>query len=228
MSEKFIDREYLLDSFKDYNTDIVEKKIDQVNSNLSALGKCKNLLNPTLQTTTLNGVTCTRNVDANGKSDGTYTFNGTATKEADFTFFDNLEKYQHLKNRTVKLVGCPKGGSDTTYRLMLQLQKAPWPSAIDIGKGASVTVDNNDNWACWIRIYKGATVSNLTFKPMLVFDDKTPNATYDDFVPYTGDGDTLASDVAEIKKDLGGLTFSASGTALSITDGTNTWTLEAN
>ena len=34
MSEKFIDREYLLDSFKDYNTDIVEKKFDQVNSNL--------------------------------------------------------------------------------------------------------------------------------------------------------------------------------------------------
>ena len=134
--------------------------------------------------------------------DGTYTINGTATQNTDFTFFDNLEKYQHLKNRTVKLVGCPKGGSDTTYRLMLQLQKAPWPSAIDIGKGSSVTVDNNDNWACWIRIYKDATVSNLTFKPMLVFDDKTPNATYDDFVPYTGDGDTLTSDVAEIKNDL--------------------------
>ena len=38
MSEKFIDREYLLDSFKDYNTDIVEKKFDQVNSNLSDYG----------------------------------------------------------------------------------------------------------------------------------------------------------------------------------------------
>ena len=37
MSEKFIDREYLLDSFKDYNTDIVEKKFDQINSNLGGL-----------------------------------------------------------------------------------------------------------------------------------------------------------------------------------------------
>ena len=174
----------------------------KVNDSLSVIGKCKNLLKPTLATTTINGVTCTRNVDANGKPDGTYTLNGTATANADFTFFDNLEKYQHLKNRTVKLVGCPKGGSDTTYQLMLQLQKVPWPSAIDIGKGSSVTVDNNDNWACWIRIYKDATVSNLTFKPMLVFDDKTPDATYDDFVPYTGDGETLASDVAEIKNDL--------------------------
>ena len=42
------------------------------------------------------------------------------------------------------------------------------------------------------------------------------------------DGETLASDVAEIKNDLGGLSFSASGTTLSITDGTNTWTLGAN
>ena len=44
----------------------------------------------------------------------------------------------------------------------------------------------------------------------------------------TNIGETLTHDVAEIKKDLGGLTFSASGTTLSITDGTNTWTLEAN
>ena len=181
---------------------MLEDEVSVQNDSLSVIGKCKNLLKPTLQTTTKNGVTCTNN------GDGTYTINGTATQDTDFTFFDNLEKYQHLKNRTVKLVGCPKGGSDTTYRLMLQLQKVPWPSAIDIGKGSSVTVDNNDNWACWIRIYKDATVSNLTFKPMLVFDDKTPNATYDDFVPYTGDGDTLTHDVAEIKndlKDLGGM-----------------------
>ena len=34
--------------------------------------------------------------------------------------------------------------------------------------------------------------------------------------------------VTQIKNDLGGLSFSVSGTTLSITDGTNTWTLEAN
>ena len=43
-----------------------------------------------------------------------------------------------------------------------------------------------------------------------------------------GEGKTLAHNVSEIKKDLGDLTFSASGTTLTITDGTNTWTLEAN
>ena len=41
-------------------------------------------------------------------------------------------------------------------------------------------------------------------------------------------GDTtgmLNEYVDEIKNDLGGLSFSVSGTTLSITDGTNTWTL---
>ena len=34
--------------------------------------------------------------------------------------------------------------------------------------------------------------------------------------------------VTKLKNDLGGLSLSASGTTLTITDGTNTWTLEAN
>ena len=35
MSEKFIDRDYLLDSFKDYNTGIVKPKIDEINEELN-------------------------------------------------------------------------------------------------------------------------------------------------------------------------------------------------
>ena len=171
----------------------VGKEVKQLSSNLDVIGKCKNLLNPILQTTTQNGITCTNN------GDGTYTLNGTATKNADFSFIYNLEKYQHLKNRTVKLVGCPKGGSSTTYRLMLQLQKDPWSGAYDSGEGSIITINNDDNWQCWIRIYEGATVSNLTFKPMITTN---LNATYDDFVPYTGDGETLTHDVSELKNDL--------------------------
>ena len=40
--------------------------------------------------------------------------------------------------------------------------------------------------------------------------------------------DKMLTEQNKIKNDLGGLSFSASGTTLSITDGTNTWTLEAN
>lgn len=59
----------------------------------------KNLLNATLQTTTVNGVTCT----ANG--DGTYTLNGTATT---ITTFDIA---QDVSCSSFRLVGCPVGGS---------------------------------------------------------------------------------------------------------------------
>lgn len=172
---------------------MIAEEVDNINDSLSVIGKCKNLLNPTLQTTTLNGVTCTDN------GDGTYTLNGTATQNTDFSFFYNLEKYQHLKNGTVKLVGCPKGGSSTTYGLYLQLQKSPWTGGPDIGEGLSITINSDDNWECWIRIYKDVTVSNLVFKPMITTD---LSATYDDFVPYTGDGETLTHDVASLKQDL--------------------------
>ena len=36
---------------------------------------------------------------------------------------------------------------------------------------------------------------------------------------------TVNDEIDQIKNDLGGLSFSVSGTTLSITDGTNTWTL---
>ena len=45
----------------------------------------------------------------------------------------------------------------------------------------------------------------------------------------TSTGDTTSTwSSSKINSKLGGLSFSASGTTLSITNGTNTWTLEAN
>ena len=101
-----------------------------------------------------------------------------------------------------------------------------WKGAINsVGGTNSIGVFDCERLDVYIRLVKGKTANNEILKPMLTTN---LNATYDDFVPYTGDGKTLASDVAEIKNDLGGLTFSASGTTLTITDGTNTWTLVAN
>ena len=48
------------------------------------------------------------------------------------------------------------------------------------------------------------------------------------YKPYIPSVKMLADEVSAQKNDLGGLTLSASGTTLSITDGTHTWTLEAN
>ena len=59
------------------------------------------------------------------------------------------------------------------------------------------------------------------------------NKTKEKFYPIThakavlfgGNNRTVNDEIDQIKNDLGGLSFSVSGTTLSITDGTNTWTL---
>lgn len=169
---------------------MLAEEVSAQNESLSVIGKCKNLLNPTLQSTTVSGVTCT----ANG--DGTYTLNGTATANADFTLMilDNLEV-----GKKYKLVGCPSGGSASSYKMFLQ-KTSTWDNGVeDTGNGGIFSALYNKTFECWIRIYKDAIVSNLTFKPMFT---ENLNATYDDFVPYTGDGEALTHDVAEIKNDL--------------------------
>ena len=50
-----------------------------------------------------------------------------------------------------------------------------------------------------VHIKPGITLNNVLIKPMITTN---LNATYDDFVPYTGDGKTLTHDVAELKNDL--------------------------
>ena len=167
---------------------MLAEEVDNVNESLGTIGKCKNLLNPTLQTTTQNGVTCT----ANG--DGTYTLNGTASGLTTFILCDmKLDS-----NLSYKLTGCPLGGDwDNGYSMYVEKQY--W--GIDVGKGYEITLTDASNvCGVYIRIIKGTVCNNLVFKPMITTD---LSATYDDYVPYTGDGDTLAADVAEIKNDLG-------------------------
>lgn len=133
----------------------------------------KNLLNPTLQTATQNGVTCT----ANG--DGTYTLNGTATNVA---FFE-VTKMTNLKLK--KVLGCPKGGNQDTYKLYVLDTKNYRTGFDDFGNGAivSANVNNDLEFSIRLRVAKDATVNNVVFKPMITTDT---SATYDDYEPYTG------------------------------------------
>lgn len=167
-----------------------DDKFDDVNESLSVIGKCKNLLNPTLQTTTQNGVTCTNN------GDGTYTLNGTASSDVVF----ELESYKSYTGKEkFRLVGCPNGGGKDKYYLAFRPNNAE-ENRKDIGSGVTFNdLSTSNKYAVAIIVLNGTTVTNLTFKPMLT---ENLNATYDDFVPYTGDGDTLTHDVAEIKNDL--------------------------
>ena len=69
----------------------------------------------------------------------------------------------------------------------------------------------------------GLVFDNVRLRPMLTEGNEV--VPYERYVPSVK---MLAEEVYAQKNDLGGLTFSASGTTLSITDGINTWTLEAN
>lgn len=195
----------------------VKGSIEKLNESLCSLGKCKNLLNPTLQTTTQNGITFTRS------DDGTYSLSGSridASAGAYVTFIRNFP----LEKGRYKLTGAID--KKNYIRCILRRESTTEFSDIyDYGDGAVLDINETDVKIDILLVTIEDTSQTRIFKPMLTTD---LNATYDDFVPYTGDGDTLTHDVAEIKNDLGDLSFSASGTTLTITDGTNTWTLNAN
>ena len=202
---------YELEEEKTINVDGNEA-VTQINESLSVIGKCKNLLNPTLATTTVNGITCTNN------GDGTITLNGTASASANATFRVSQLEIQKYLGKTLRLVGCPKNGSETTYHIFFTDNQNSNSSLTDLGEGATKIVEqwgSSEYWVCYITIVSGVTVSNLVFKPMITED---LIATYDDFVPYTGEGDTLAEDVAELKNDLSDLKDGTTPVAKAVAD----------
>lgn len=126
----------------------------------------KNLLNPTLQTTTVNGVTCTNN------GDGTYTLNGTATNDCVFV----AEELQP-DNKTYRIIGVPPNGSWETYCITL----SNWVDNSENDTNSTLSGDKTYQFV--LRVKNGVTVNNVLIKPMLTTD---LTATYDDFEPYTG------------------------------------------
>lgn len=161
--------------------------ISELNSNMTI-----NLLNPTLQTTTQNGVTCTNN------GDGTYTLNGTATDLVAISL--NTINFAKLKEN-VKLCGCPSGGSNTTYKLSLIISETGVQQN-DYGNGVIInnpSILTSNAVSLRIVVYKGTTLKSAIFKPMLTTN---LSATYDDFVPYTGDTGRLNADVALLENKI--------------------------
>ncbi len=167
-----------------------EAEIQSVDNKLTT-----NLLKPTLGTVTKNGVTCTNN------GDRTYTINGTNNTDSSIWFaitdFLTLEP-----NKKYKLVGAYPNSNrpfeDANALWFLELYK-PTESLFytrDFGDGRVFTATET-TVAAEICVRKGATLNNFTFKPMLTTN---LNATYDDFVPYTGDSGSLNGDLANNHK----------------------------
>ena len=165
-----------------------------------------NLLKPTMGTTTQNGVTCTNN------GDGTYTLNGTATDSVTFVLLRDVNSIV-TKYPNIYLVGCPSGGSDDKYQ-MYSYDKQKYAS-FDYGEGCIVKAAEGSVTSINIRVISGTVCDNLIFKPMITTN---LNATYDDFVPYTGDTGQINSDVASLLKRIETLESLVNKTDTAITE----------
>lgn len=148
--------EETLPSYMPYVSDFTSVAVTRTGKNL--------LTYPYYHTTrTHNGITFTDN------GDGSITANGTATDAATFLLRNGSSDDDEINlaiGSRYTLSGCPEGGEmDKTYKMYCG-DLTSWQMAGDIGEGASFTAKYSKYYA-FIRIYKGATVSGLTFYPML-------------------------------------------------------------
>ena len=130
----------------------------------------KNLYNPTLKTHESDGITVTQNVDTNGNPDGTYTINGTSTKDRWISFgYTTLNpgKYKFIATENnVEFSNLCVSSKQTSIAIPGNIFTIQSKSVCDIG----LSTQNN-------------TFNNVLIKPMITTD---LSATYDDFEPYVG------------------------------------------
>lgn len=160
------------DTYRPYNHQAIQHQLtDQTN----VLG-AKNLIPyPYSQTTkTESGITFIDN------GDGSITVNGTATASVYMTLFSQSGTNFILPKGSYTGSGCPSGGSDSTYQI--RFQRVPSNTYMYKDKGNGVDFEFTEAQQCgvYIFIYSGATLSNVTFKPMLRLASD-PDDTY---VPY--------------------------------------------
>lgn len=147
----------------------------------------KNLLNPTLQSVTQNGITCTNN------GDGTYTLNGTANAIVDFTLTNSL----NMVNGKEYLLCFPSPSSDVHMYLMNR------ENIVD-SYGNQVTTfkyigETTSQKPIHMAVSKGYTCNNLVCKPMLTTDLET---TIDGFESYRSSTTKISKDTEFPNFDL--------------------------
>ena len=149
-----------------YDTETTANKhlANTVESPMLVTKATRNLLNPNLQTTTQNGVTCTNN------GDGTYTLNGTASDRAIFAVCgENFYALSHFVGdaKIIKQIFSEQSipGSDGNYEngYYFAMQGKDKISNIYIDE---IVVDDyvNKTYRPIINVSKGVTVNNVTIE----------------------------------------------------------------
>lgn len=171
---------------------MIADEVSAQNESLGALGKCKNLLNPTFDTSTHNGITFTRN------DDGTYSLSGSCTDTSPSAYVSIIKNFP-LEKGKYKLTGAVD--ENNYIRCIINGSSSGTINIFDHGDGCILDVNETGITITLMIVTTDDTSQTRIIKPMLTTN---LSATYDDFVPYTGDGDTLTHDVAELKNDLSG------------------------
>lgn len=191
------------------------KKKDLLNGiaiNQTTIGtQCKNLLNHTLETTEINGVTITVNKDKS------ITINGEATSDIKIL----LGKIKDNKKNNLILSGCPDGGSRSSYNLELAWTNMSYNDSLgeyimvsqeeyDIGKNYTYICKKGDSkhFDISLIIKRGTVMSNHIFKPMVRYADII-DETYEPYkenvderiIKNTSDIDVNKSDITVNKSD---------------------------
>lgn len=168
---KEINKLYSDISFNDHDTAKSGTSFtDAEDGNMIVTDWTKNLFNPMLKTHERYGVTCTQNVDTNGNPDGTYTLNGTSTKDRWISF-----GYITLKPGKYKFIATENNVRVNNLSVSLN-------STVIAMSGEIFTVQSKGVYDIGLSTFD-KTFNNVLIKPMLTTD---LSATYDDFVPYGG------------------------------------------
>jgi len=120
----------------------------------------KNILNMTIENTTINGVKFTRN------DDGTYTANGTATG---FVGDVGLGSITVDEDTVVTYSGAPQGASMSTYSFNLKKIKdgvETWMTD-DLGTGQTITMEAGATYSVRLIVRAGVEVNNIVYKPQI-------------------------------------------------------------
>ena len=114
--------------------------------------------------TSYNQTIVTHNVEFTQKGNGEVVANGTPSTNVAVPY--GTRNVSLIKDHKYCLLGCPKGGSTSTYQVLCSPAIAP--NVSDIGDGSIFTVYENDVAYVSPLVSVGTTVNNLTFKPQLI------------------------------------------------------------
>lgn len=158
-----------------------------VNPTVKIVGK--NLLNATLQTITLNGVTCINN------GDGTYTLNGTPTVDTDFYIYGAFDTVNRLPLDSQKTYIVKKSGHS---KIQFHVGKPGIYTTVASLKDGQIK--NRATISFFIcRILSGAILNNFTIYPQV-----EEGSASTDFQPYHEQAVALPYTINAIPVESGG------------------------